>query len=139
MPLKTQHDEQPSLNLTPMIDIVFLLVIFFMVGTKFAEMERTIKLEVPRVKDIGALTAVPEKKVINVFRDGTIIMDEVEYQLDVLESSLQSAVGEYSDLGVIIRGDADGPLQNVATVLTACKQAGVNDMGISVRLDKQLR
>ena len=74
MPLKTQHDEQPSLNMTPMIDIVFLLVIFFMVGTKFAELESTIKLEVPRVKNIGTLTAVPEKRVINVYRDGTIVM-----------------------------------------------------------------
>jgi len=38
MPLKTQQDEQPTLNLTPMIDVVFLLIIFFMVATKFDEM-----------------------------------------------------------------------------------------------------
>ena len=53
MPLKTHQDEQPTLNLTPMIDIVFLLIIFFMVGTKFAEMERTVQLEVPKVGDLG--------------------------------------------------------------------------------------
>ena len=74
MPIKTHHDDQPTLNLTPMIDIVFLLIIFFMVGTKFAEMERQIKLEVPTVKQFGALTAAPEKRVINVYRDGTIMM-----------------------------------------------------------------
>ena len=37
-------------------------------------------------------------------------------------------------LGVIIRGEADGPFQNVAAVLTACRQAGISDLGISVRL-----
>ena len=140
MPLKTQQDEQPSLNMTPMIDIVFLLVIFFMVGTKFTEIERTIKLEVPRVKNIGALTAAPEKRLINVFRDGTITMDDEEFKsLDQLESTLEAAVKEYPDLGVVIRGDGEGPLQNVATVLTACRSAGISDMGISVQRQNTLR
>ena len=40
MPLKLQHDEMPALNLTSMIDMLFLLIIFFMVATKFDEMER---------------------------------------------------------------------------------------------------
>jgi biopolymer transport protein ExbD len=53
MPLKTHVDEQPTLNLTPMIDIVFLLIIFFMVGTKFTELERKMALEVPQVGDAG--------------------------------------------------------------------------------------
>ena len=52
MPLKTHLDEQPTLNLTPMIDIVFLLIIFFMVGTKFTELERKIALQVPEVSDV---------------------------------------------------------------------------------------
>ena len=53
MPLKTHPDEQPALNLTPMIDIVFLLIIFFMVGTKFAEWESKLTLKVPQVKQTG--------------------------------------------------------------------------------------
>jgi len=47
-----------------MIDITFLLIIFFMVGTKFTEMERKIGLRVPQVSDHGALSAAPEKKVV---------------------------------------------------------------------------
>ena len=60
MPLKTQIEEMPNLNMTSMIDIVFLLIIFFMVGTKFAENERKIALEVPRVSDRGTLTSAPD-------------------------------------------------------------------------------
>ena len=44
MPLKTHTDELPSMNLTSMLDVLFLLIIFFMAGTKFAEMERKIAL-----------------------------------------------------------------------------------------------
>jgi len=134
MPLKTHLDEQPTLNLTPMIDIVFLLIIFFMVGTKFTELERKIGLQVPEVTDRGALTAAPERKVVNVFRDGTITLDRQPVTLEELTSRLADARSQYSDLGVLIRGDAEGRFQRVAEVLNACKQADIRELGISVRL-----
>jgi len=134
MPLKTHLDEQPTLNLTPMIDIVFLLIIFFMVGTKFTELERKIGLQVPEVADRGALTAAPERKVVNIFRDGTISLDEKPVTLEQLSAELAAARSQYADLGVLIRGDAEGRFQNVAEVLNACKQADIRELGISVRL-----
>ena len=134
MPLKTHLDEQPTLNLTPMIDIVFLLIIFFMVGTKFSELERKIGLEVPSVVDSGTLTAAPAKRVVNVYRDGTLTLDRENVTLAQLTENLAAAQRQYSDLGVLIRGDATGQFQRVAEVLNACKQAGIAELGISVRL-----
>lgn len=134
MPLKTHIDEQPSLNLTPMIDVVFLLIIFFMVGTKFTELERKLGLEVPEVSEVKTLTPAPERRVINVFNDGHIELDREAVTLEELVQRLVQARSEYSDLGVLVRGDAAGAFQNVATVLGACREAGVSDMGISVRL-----
>ncbi len=134
MPLKTHLDEQPTLNLTPMIDIVFLLIIFFMVGTKFSELERKIGLEVPSVVDSGTLTAAPAKRVVNVYRDGTLTLDREDVTLEQLTDNLAVAQRQYSDLGVLIRGDATGQFQRVAEVLNACKQAGIAELGISVRL-----
>ncbi|MBN2216485.1 MAG: biopolymer transporter ExbD [Pirellulales bacterium] len=133
MPLKTHMDEQPTLNLTPMIDIVFLLIIFFMVGTKFTELERKIGLEVPQVTDHGTLTAAPEKRIVNVYRDGTITLDREPVTLDQLTQRLAAARAEYAELGVLIRGDGEGPYQNVANVFNACKHAGINQLAISVR------
>jgi biopolymer transport protein ExbD len=134
MPLKTSVDEQPSLNLTSMIDVVFLLIIFFMVGTKFADMERKIDLQVPKVSDRGALSAAPEKKIVNVYRDGQVTLDREPVTLDQLTHSLSAARQQYSDLGVLIRGDGEGQFQRVADVLNACKQAGVAELAISVKI-----
>jgi biopolymer transport protein ExbD len=134
MPLKTHIDEQPTLNLTPMIDVVFLLIIFFMVGTKFTELERKIGLEVPAVSEVKTLTPAPERRVINVFNDGHIELDRETVTLEELVQRLVQTQSEYPDLGVLVRGDAEGAFQNVATVLGACREAGVSDMGISVRL-----
>ena len=134
MPLKTHMDEQPALNLTPMIDIIFLLIIFFMVGTKFSELERKIGLEVPSVADGGALTAAPAKRVVNVYSDGSLTLDRMPVTIEQLTDTLSAAQRQYSDLGVLIRGDATGQFQRVAEVLNACKQAGIVELGISVRL-----
>lgn len=134
MPLKTHLDEQPGLNLTPMIDIVFLLIIFFMVGTKFSELERKIGLRIPEVTDHGALTAAPERRVVNVFRDGRIELDQQTVSLELLRDRLASARSQYAELGVLVRGDGLGPYQNVAAVLNACKQAGIRDLNLSVQI-----
>ena len=121
--------------MTSMIDIVFLLIIFFMVGTKFTELERKIGLKVPNVSNSGALTAAPEKKVINVHRDGMITYRGEIVSVEDLIEMLANSRKEYEDLGVLVRGDAEGPFQNVATVLNACRIAGVSEMGISVHVD----
>lgn len=135
MPLKTDQQQLPELNLTPMIDIVFLLIIFFMVGTKFAEMERTVDLQVPRVQQMGALSAVPSRWIINVFRDGTILLDDRDVSVDQLTDELQAAAQAQPGLGIVVRGDATCTYQDVVGVLTACRSAGVRDLGISVQLD----
>ena len=139
MPLKTHIDEQPSLNLTPMIDVVFLLIIFFMVGTKFTELERKIALEVPQVANTDALTQAPERRVINVYRDGRIELDREFITVDQLVEALSRAKSEYADIGVLVRGDGEGEFQSVASVLGACRQAGISEMGIAVRLAQRNR
>ena len=137
MPLKTHLDEQPTLNLTPMIDIVFLLIIFFMVGTKFTELERKITLRVPEVVDRGALSTAPERRVINVYRDGAVTLDRQPVTLEELTAKLDEVRAQYEDLGVLVRGDAKVDFQRVAAVLNACKQAGIRDLNISVRLSRR--
>jgi biopolymer transport protein ExbD len=133
MPLKTHLDDEPTLNLTAMLDVMFLLIIFFMLGTRFIDDERKIGLRVPEVVDRGTLTAAPARKEVNVYRDGKITLDKKPVTLDELATRLADARRQYSDLGVLVRGDAQGEFQNVAAVLTACKQAGIQDLGITVR------
>lgn len=139
MPLKTHIDDQPSINLTPMIDVVFLLIIFFMVGTKFTELERKLGLEVPEVSKVNALSPAPERQVVNVFNDGRIELDRETLSLDELVDRLSTAQARNPDYSVLVRGDAEGSFQSVATVLGACREAGVTNMGISVRLARRPR
>jgi len=137
MPLKTTHDEQPSLNLTPMIDIVFLLIIFFMVGTRFSELndlEKQLPIKVPEVSDGTALTSAPRLKVIHVFKDGRIQFQKEETSLADLTKRLKELKNAYRKQGVVIRGDAGSEHQAVVAVMDACRQAEISDISISVRI-----
>jgi biopolymer transport protein ExbD len=134
MPLKVSQDELPAINLTPMIDIVFNLIIFFMVSTSFADAEKQVDLSVPQVADSGALNDASAKKTINVHKDGHITLAGQTVTLAELTSQLTAARRQTEHLDVTVRGDADSPFQHVAAVFAACRQAGISEMAISVRL-----
>ena len=139
MPLKTHQDELPAINLTPMIDIVFNLIIFFMVSTRFTELEKKVDLSVPEVSDVSALNEAAQQQAINVYRDGRITLGAQAVTLPELTSRLAQARRQTEHLDVVVRGDGDSSFQSVAAVLTACRQAGVSEMGISVRLGNKER
>jgi len=131
MPLKIEREDQNAINLTPMIDIVFLLIIFFMVSTKFSELnevERDLAINVPAVSDATALTAAPNKRLVEVSKDGSIKLDRHAVTLSELKSKLSAAKQQYPKLGVVIRGDGQGALQHSVEVLATCRKAQITDL-----------
>ncbi len=134
MPLKTQTDELPALNLTPMIDVVFLLIIFFMAASKFAEVEADIELQLPEVAAAAPLTTAPKQRTVSVEKSGQVQLDGKDVSLGELTGQLSAAQKEFPQLSVIIRGDAACPFQHVAAALTACKDANISELGITVKL-----
>ena len=138
MPLKISNDEPPTLNLTSMIDVLFLLIIFFMASTQFSEMERNVALQIPQVGDAKDLPSASKRQVINIYRDGQIHLDREAVTLQELGQRLAEQRLSNPRLSVLVRGDGEGNFQNVASVLAACRSAGISELGISVRLAKQL-
>jgi biopolymer transport protein ExbD len=134
MPLKIQHDETPALNLTSMIDILFLLIIFFMVATKFDELERNIQVDVPQVAHADDADPPPKPLVVSIESDGSIDLDGATVTLEELTARLTSARSTSGGPAVVVRGDAKCPFQNVASVLAACREAGISELGITVRI-----
>jgi biopolymer transport protein ExbD len=134
MPLKVQRDEPPQLNLTPMIDVLFLLIIFFMVATTFGDLERNLELQVPEVAEAGEAAQPAKPLVINVFADGTLDLDTQPVTLEELTARLVEARERLGQPAVVIRGDAECAFQTVASALAACKSAKISELGITVRI-----
>lgn len=134
MPLKTHQPEEPSLNLTPMIDIVLLLVIFFMVGTQFTEAERQYEIDLPTVSTAQPLTALPDEIVINVDKEGTLFVNGDSLSMDELRRKLRAAHERYADQSVVIRGDGELNYQRIMDVLNMCQQVNINHLHLANRL-----
>jgi biopolymer transport protein ExbD len=139
MPLKTTQDDQIQLNLTPMIDVVFLLIIFFMVATKFTELERNIELELPQVASAGEAATPKAPLAVTVFADGRIELDGQHVDRAGLVAQLAAARQSSPDVEVVLHGDASCPFQHVADTLAACHDAQVTQIGITVELATAMR
>jgi len=125
MPLKTHSDEAPTINLTSMIDVVFLLLIFFMVGTKFTEIENNIALDLPRVSDGANQSQQASSKTVSVFRDGTLTLDQKSVTLNELIQNLAQFRNQIPQPIVTVRTDANITMQRGLEVAGAIRQAGI--------------
>lgn len=136
MPLKSLPVEEPSLNLTPMVDIVFLLIIFFMVGTQFAEMERSIDVQLPTVSSVTPLTNLPDAKVIDIHDDGKIEYEGTEVTLENLQGVLDKARENYSGQAIVLRGDQRCAYQQIMNVIAVCKRAKIASISLANKPEK---
>jgi biopolymer transport protein ExbD len=135
MPLKTsQHDEMPNLNLTSLIDVVFLLIVFFMTASRFTDPARDIDLKLPEVADGESLSVAEKAREVIVRADGRIALDGQAVTLAELSSQLASAITATPRASVVILGDAGCPFQHIAATMAACKEAGVVDLAVSVQV-----
>jgi biopolymer transport protein ExbD len=135
MPLKLHHhDDLPALNLTSMIDVLFLLIIFFMVATKFDEMDRNIQVSVPKVAQAGEDPPPHLPLIVNVTSAGHFDLDGKPLTEAELTTRLAAARTPLTNPTVVIHGDAKCAFQHVAAALGACRQAGISELGITVRI-----
>ena len=139
MPLKTAAPEEPTLNLTPMIDVILTLIIFFLVAARFTDVEKAIDLQVPTVSSKGALAAAPAPKVVNVLPDGHILLGSQPVSMEELLHQLIAAHKQNQKQCVLVRGDRNALHGRMTDVYDACRQAGITEVAISVKIDSKKR
>jgi len=126
MNLRRQVRPTPDINLTPLIDVVFLLLIFFMVSTTFQK-ETRIKVQLPEATTEATAEQVPEVLDITVDRAGSFYVNQQEVvntELETLKRAIEEAAKGEKDLPVIISADARTPHQAVIKVLDAASSLG---------------
>ena len=137
MPLKgADRTEESAINLTPMIDIVFLLIIFFLVGARFTEQERQYDIQLPSSSEIQPLTGTPDALVINVRQNGTILLGIKPMSLDELETELRDAKENFEVQAVVVRGEGQGLYQPIVNVLGVCHRTQITKISLAYKLDE---
>ena len=118
-----------------MIDIVFNLIIFFVVGTRFVGGgEQAAGPGSGGFRGREAVAGAGETRRQCLPRRTNLAGRQIPHQPFNSGRNWRRLERGAAGLSVIVRGDGEGTFQNVAAVLNACRQAGISDMGISVRL-----
>jgi biopolymer transport protein ExbD len=124
-----QVDRMLEVEITPMIDVVFLLIIFFMVAAQFARVTRA-ELDLP--KEPGEQTQVAEEAglVINVLADGTIIVNEHEADLDELAAVVSAEIAnmpgsDARQVKLLIRADRNNDTSRLNEIFNRLQSMGV--------------
>jgi biopolymer transport protein ExbD len=121
------------LDLTPMMDMVFNLLIFFMVVSQFAEAERSLKVQLPDGSQAMPLTVKPREIFINIDKDGRYFVRSQEMAAEALSRLLtDAALNNPASQSVIIRADKRAAWDFVATAMRLCNQAGIRDYSASL-------
>jgi len=123
---------KPEVQMSPLIDVVFLLLIFYAVTTQFVSDER-LKLKLPEAKTaesegVGQEVRPPEVKIA---ADGTIWINDVIVPEEELEAQMTALVERAPDKAVILKGDRDADYGIVVKVLDIARAAGANMIQMS--------
>ncbi len=132
MNLKPDRKDDIDLNLTPLIDVVFLLLIFFMVSTTFEKTSK-LKIDLPEASN-KAQQQENLKIVIGIDVKGNYYVNDrqlVNTQLKTLKMALTKVADGNTDIPVVLRADAKTPHQAVVTAMDAASQLGLTRLSIS--------
>jgi len=124
---KRAPSQEIDVDMTPLIDVTFLLLIFFMTISVFNHMERAAELELPTVVQALVQKDVAEQRmVVNIERDGNIklfgqdvTMDTFKAQLRKMAPALRALGSTAEEAPLVIRGDKDCPFEHIRHVLAA--------------------
>lgn len=132
MNLRPRRKEEPNINLTPLIDVVFLLLIFFMVSTTFRK-ETNLRIDLPQAaQEQGPVER--QQLTVAIDADGRYYINErplADTGLETLKSALTEVAGDRRDLPFVIRADGMTPHQAVVTAMDAAGQLGFRHLGIA--------
>ncbi|MEM9283271.1 MAG: biopolymer transporter ExbD [Verrucomicrobiota bacterium] len=122
---ETTSQQGAELELAPMIDVVFLLLIFFIVTWQFARFERDMDISVPAAEEAENQERQAGEIIVNVRADGSIILNGRNVSKPELLSKLQAISEAYPDQAVILRGSSEADFQSIINVLDQIKKAGI--------------
>ncbi|MBN2328396.1 MAG: biopolymer transporter ExbD [Candidatus Omnitrophica bacterium] len=123
--LSRSTNEEPVIPMTPMIDIVFLLLIFFITTSVFARLENELSITVPTAESAETPKRNLGELIVNLRSDGTLVINQRNVTLDQLRLLLARIAKQYPDQSVIIRGDRQAALEYAIDILDICAKSGV--------------
>lgn len=121
----------PGIQLAPLVDVLLLLLIFFLMTWNAARNENELDVKVPKASSAKEKSAPIGDVVVNVKSDGNVVVNRRTLSTAELTELLRNLVQLNAEQAVVIRGDEGGAYKNIVNVLNICSQAGVTNVAFA--------
>jgi biopolymer transport protein ExbD len=135
MKFRSRRRTPPEINLTSLIDVVFLLLLFFMVSATFEKLGR-LQIELPQAQPNAEQEQQPDRITVTVDAEGQLFVNDrelVNTDVETVMRALASTAGERRDLPLVISADGRAPHQAVVTVMDAASQVGLVRVSFAIK------
>lgn len=133
MRLRSAPLEDPEIGLTSLIDVVFLLLIFFMVSTTF-EHQAVLKVDLPEASEVSAPENQPDSFELVIDKSGQFYLNDrqlVDGRAQTVRAALTEAAGNDRNIPLILRADSETPHHYVVTAMDVAAQLGFHRLSIA--------
>ena len=128
---QAQGEESDPVPMAPLVDIVFLTLVFFMVTSVYSTLESEVDITLPTASSAVLQDRSQGEIVINLRDDGSIILNERVVTLPELQDILLKVSKHFPGGSVIIRGDRDANLGKAIAILNCCKVADIQNVSFA--------
>lgn len=132
MKIRHRFQEDPeTIQMAPLIDIVFLTLIFFMWISVYATLESEVDIQLPTADTAQRGERTQGEIFINLNRDGTIVVNERVLSIEELQETLNRVAAYFPGGAVIIRGDRTANLGGAIQILDCCRRADIQNVAFA--------
>jgi len=123
---RQEESDDQVINISSLLDVMFILIIFFLATATFTEEERDIQINLPQSGAAQSITQAPKMIIINARKDGSYQVAQQSHDLASLKQTLVKAIESNPDQKVLVRGDKNAAFGHVANAVSLCKEVGIH-------------
>jgi len=128
-------ESQPKIMIIPMIDIIFFLLVFFMMSTLYMVEQRTLPVNLPQAS--AAQSDMAKNVAITVAKDGAIYVDQEQIPTELFKARIQAQLARQNDTAFILRADKQAEYGRVVMILDELKAVGVKKVAVATEQQAQ--
>jgi len=131
MSLISRRREKAAINIIPLMDVLTILIFFFLVSMQFKEMT-TLNITLPPIDSAGR-NEFPERITIGIDSEGVVFLEGKPIQIEELQAVISKLSELSNDIPVLLKADEETPLKTLTEVWDACRLNGLSKINIQAR------
>ena len=134
---KTRRGVLPAIQLTTMMDVIFLLLFFFITTSVFSQWEYQIDISLPTAQTGKVPERLPGEIIINITKDGRVSVNQQDLTLDVLKARLDRLAKYFPGQPVVLRADKETRYDDLIKVVDTCRKADIWNFSMATSEEKK--